>query len=532
MTEPVASESTVVDSTSAAASGDTTHSLDAIATTTTDLPVVDPTLPTDVDTATSGEDMCMDVSADDPSADSSVANLPTESVTTTDGSTSTVVDPTIANSDVDNTSTEILPTDSTQSTSAIVDAIATTIPDQTVSTTNSDSTGPSQDQPLQTIASDSTSQNLSIASTDIGTLEVSELFPHPATGEAEWVELTNMSSNSVTTNGWTLTDASGAVTPFPDGTIPPGGFLVIENPKGKLNNDGDTVIVKDLNGTVIDSVMYNADLGGIPALDESLIRIGTHTIALTTTPTKGASNSETAKATASAASGDTTHSSSTASSSSSTTTSTTRATDISEIPIVATNTETPAVTTSTTPSTTTTNSTDVALINSTTSANSVASGQVQDQPLQQISLSEFYPNTGGKDSTDEFIEIKNDSDITAALDGWSLIDSGGTRFAFAKTDSIAPNTLLAVMRPESTPLHSSDPTVLSRIHKPMKQRNLSLRLQRSTGFGLGREFLRQMNQIDFQKTTSKLRQLMLAEQAQLQQLLQPQTPLGPSALTC
>ena len=362
-------------------------------TTSSDVVATDPTstLPSDIDTATSGEPMCTDV---DTTSDATIVS--TTDTTTTPSTT----DSTVVQNDVTS-----LPT---------IDTTSTTTSEPVVATTATNST--------DTAITSSTPQNNFTTTYGVGAIEVNELYPHPASGEAEWVELKNTTTDSIPTTGWSLIDASGAVTALPNVSMEPGGYLVIENPKGNLNNDGDTVIVEQPNGEVVDSVKYSSTLGGVPAIGESLIRTGMQTLVLTTTPTKDADNVATEKTSAT----------STSSSSSTSTT-----TDVNSISVVATNSRT-TDTSSTTAATTTTTVTP-----STSSGNIVASTN------PNIHLSEFYPNTGGNDSTDEFIELSNDGDTTASLDGWSLTDASGTRFAFAKTDSIAPHAYLAVMRPQS-----------------------------------------------------------------------------------
>lgn len=252
-----------------------------------------------------------------------------------------------------------------------------------------------------------------------GTLRVSEIFPHPATGEFEWIELENISAYPVVTNGWMILDASNAVTVLPNGTVNPGAFLTIENPKGKLNNDGDSVIVKDTNGSIVDAVLYNADFGTVPDVNESLVRVNTTTLTITTTPTKHTSNVVTPRIQNTA---------------SNTTTSTT--TNTTAIEPVATNVETIIP------------------------ANPVAltiQGQAQDQPLQTqpvviiktIRLSELYPNTGGNDLTDEFIEIENTGDQSVFLDGWMLTDASETKFTFTKDAAIAAHTFKTFLHSET-----------------------------------------------------------------------------------
>ena len=322
----------------------------------------------------------------------------------------------------------------------------------TVSSTLTGSPIDSQIESIQSIETSTTTSAVVIASSSSApsnTLRISELYPHPTTDGSEWIEITNTSSATVITNGWSLADASGAVTLFPDGAIAPGSFLVIENPKGKLNNDGDTVILKDPTGAIADTVQYNTDLGLVPALDESLIRMGTHTLAITTTPTKNADNVVTQKPVTV---------SSTTSNAVLTNTNTSTANE--DISIVATNSTAQAgsgdpthnettIPNPTIPNTDTQQPT-IANDGRTPHFAEATSGKQDPRPTSaSIHLSELYPNTGGNDATDEFIEITNDGTESASLDGWSITDAGGTRFTFVKPDAIAAHAFLAVMRLKS-----------------------------------------------------------------------------------
>lgn len=256
---------------------------------------------------------------------------------------------------------------------------------------------------------------ITVEQTPQGTLHVSEIFPHPAANESEWVELENTSAYPVVTNGWTILDASNAATPLPDGIVSPGAFLTIENPKGKLNNDGDSVVVKDANGSVVDSVVYNADFGTVPNTDESLVRVNTTTLTITTTPTKNSSNILTPRVTSSAPT-------------STTSTSFSNNTETTSVTPVATNTTPPVSTIPEAP----------------------AASPVSVTPSPKtLRLSEFYPNTGGNDLTDEFIEIENTGNQSVSLNGWSIKDASGTKFTFANDALIGAHTYKAFLHPET-----------------------------------------------------------------------------------
>ncbi len=76
----------------------------------------------------------------------------------------------------------------------------------------------------------------------VGTIVINELYPNPATGENEWIELRNTTNADISIAGWKLKDAStSAGYAFPAGSsLSAGGFLVIgaDISKIALNNTG------------------------------------------------------------------------------------------------------------------------------------------------------------------------------------------------------------------------------------------------------------------------------------------------------
>lgn len=126
-----------------------------------------------------------------------------------------------------------------------------------------------------------------------GDLMLNELYSNPNLDEPEWVELVNTTNEPIQTEGWSLVDESGAVTLFPLATIGAHELYVIESPKGKLNNAGDTITIKSPTGDAIDSVTYGTDEIDAPAKAESLMRTQTNTWVITTSPTRQTQNIKT-----------------------------------------------------------------------------------------------------------------------------------------------------------------------------------------------------------------------------------------------
>ncbi len=119
-----------------------------------------------------------------------------------------------------------------------------------------------------------------------GTVVISELLPNPSTAQSEYVELIAPDAD-VDISDWTLIDKGGTVYVFPKGTVVTrSSSLVIDRATSKivLNNDGDVITLKRLDGTVADEVTYGAaDKGSSYARDGDVW-------AWTITPTPGAAN--------------------------------------------------------------------------------------------------------------------------------------------------------------------------------------------------------------------------------------------------
>lgn len=108
---------------------------------------------------------------------------------------------------------------------------------------------------------------------------ITEVYPTPASGEAEFVELFNPTPQAISLAGWFLFDGGGGKTSL-EGVIGSTEYLVVEKPKGSLNNSGDLVKIVAPDETIIDQVVYGDwDDGQIgnnahqPGVGESLIRV-------------------------------------------------------------------------------------------------------------------------------------------------------------------------------------------------------------------------------------------------------------------
>ncbi len=97
----------------------------------------------------------------------------------------------------------------------------------------------------------------------LGSVLISELYPIPRSGETEYVELFNRTPQEIDLTGWYLGDGGGYKTPLL-GSLASLSYLVIEKPKGSLNNTGDQVNLFAPNETVIDQVSYGGWNDGAP----------------------------------------------------------------------------------------------------------------------------------------------------------------------------------------------------------------------------------------------------------------------------
>lgn len=84
---------------------------------------------------------------------------------------------------------------------------------------------------------------------------INEIFP---AGTDEWLELYNNSSSTIDLSGWLLLDrfGSGWSTTTLSGEITAKGYFVIYSVAGKLNNSGDSLILRSPDGLTIDTADY------------------------------------------------------------------------------------------------------------------------------------------------------------------------------------------------------------------------------------------------------------------------------------
>jgi uncharacterized protein YdeI (BOF family) len=118
-----------------------------------------------------------------------------------------------------------------------------------------------------------------------GDMLINEFVSDPIDQQDEWVEIVNRSNDTINTTAWTVEDATGRATELEETMLAPDEYLLVEKPRGKLNNSGDTIILKDPSGSVIDSVTYGTEKLAAPMDGKAAARNGeTFEVTLVSTP--------------------------------------------------------------------------------------------------------------------------------------------------------------------------------------------------------------------------------------------------------
>lgn len=96
----------------------------------------------------------------------------------------------------------------------------------------------------------------------LATIRLSEVYPVPGEGEAEWIEIVNTSSESVALTGLSISDGVRTFT-FTDQMLSGGAFLVVPQSVSniQLNNGGDHVMLL-IGDVILDETTYAAMRAG------------------------------------------------------------------------------------------------------------------------------------------------------------------------------------------------------------------------------------------------------------------------------
>ncbi len=286
------------------------------------------------------------------------------------------------------------------STSTI--STSTLAPTSTTITSSSES----QEVATTTINTPTTTELVSTTAENFSTstlwerVVLNEIVSDPESG-AEWIEIFNTNTSSLDLVGGTLCDGrAGDCTIAPlVGRLLPQDWLVVFLSSSHLNNDGDSVFLKDPSGRVVDRVIYGSTLAA-PKKSQALARRndGRKTgddqadWALTTELTPGAANKITLPAVVGSSSSRNTAASG-------------------------------------------------ALVQA--ASNPSTSTYVYNSASATIYVSEIFPNPAGADEEKEFIELKNRGAWNVNLFGWKLkVDNK----QFALGGEIAPGEWRAFFR--------------------------------------------------------------------------------------
>lgn len=86
-------------------------------------------------------------------------------------------------------------------------------------------------------------------------LKINELYPAPPSGEMEWVELYNDTDEAIDISGYAITDDKNNALMFETNTASPSAYFLATS-MNVLNNSGDSVILKNTAGEIIDTIRY------------------------------------------------------------------------------------------------------------------------------------------------------------------------------------------------------------------------------------------------------------------------------------
>ncbi|PIT88538.1 MAG: hypothetical protein COU29_02040 [Candidatus Magasanikbacteria bacterium CG10_big_fil_rev_8_21_14_0_10_36_32] len=103
-------------------------------------------------------------------------------------------------------------------------------------------------------------------------IKINEFVSNPESGN-EWVELYNLSTSSLNLTGGLICDSRESTSTCKNisGTIFSGGWFLIDLAGNSyLNNDGDSVVLRNLSGEIVDRIDYGADL--LPNKNQALGR--------------------------------------------------------------------------------------------------------------------------------------------------------------------------------------------------------------------------------------------------------------------
>lgn len=267
---------------------------------------------------------------------------------------------------------------------------------------------------------------------------INEFMPDPEGADTnnEWIELKNLGSAAANLIGYKIddADAGSSLYTFPDTALAAGEAKAFYSSETKivLNNDTDRVRLFDAAGTIIDEILYEKPMSG-----QSFARDSSGQWSITTTPTPNAenifSNSENSSVTCNKIS------SSTAVAGGGTG---------NKTPIIKTGAE-------------------------------IAPNEVSEY-MDEVSITEIFPNPSGTDTGKEWVEIYNESNKKINFGNWEIQTDNKRKYAIKDKTFISPGAYSAIN--PKIPLKNSgahisliDPegNVVDEIDYPQSKENLS-----------------------------------------------------------
>lgn len=120
---------------------------------------------------------------------------------------------------------------------------------------------------------------------------ISEVYPAPASGESEWIEIYNTSPNEIQLVGWKLRDQLSSpsdIYGFSSEVLAPYSFIAIELASAKLNNSADGVTLLNSQGEPIAVMSYTSSESS-KSWQRTTLETSNYAIAA---PSKGSNSSE------------------------------------------------------------------------------------------------------------------------------------------------------------------------------------------------------------------------------------------------
>ncbi len=328
-------------------------------------------------------------------------------------------------------------------------------------------------------------------------IKINEIMVDPGNGN-EWIELYNPTAEPLDLSGGSLCDGravSSCTIAVLGGSLPAFGWKVVALTTDRLNNDGDQVILKAFEGTIVDAFAYGGKL--LPKTGQALARVidgaDTNTDsadwAVTTQPTAGSANAIIAPPVAASPNPATnltrppTPSSASIANPATTTASKPTSQDASGIiwKIIAPTAAAPGEVIDVSAAESidprggrfnfiwdfndgilrrgseasyrfTTSGVYTVIITASSTAGTVGQKKITitvgpglSTNASGVIISEIFPNPAGPD-TSEFIELYNSADTNANVSGWQIKNNAGSTFSIPEDTTIPPRETLVFYR--------------------------------------------------------------------------------------